>query len=121
MTPQETKRVAELIEQAGVSIEAKLRSIYKEMPHLTDADIQQVASVRAEELKLDAAVQLADAEASKRMAEIIREAGRISGQPLNNLEKAIPVLVALAEQGDERATSLLEEFRKAAPIVGLSD
>ena len=116
--------MAELLDQAckaGASTGEILQSIVEEMPHLTSADIQQVASTHAEESKLDAAVYLAEAEASRFIAEMIKEAGRISGQPSHNITDALQILVARAEQGDKRAGELLEKFDKVAPNVGLSE
>ena len=58
------------------------------MPHLTAADIAEACQVHAEESKLDAAVLNAQAQASKRIAEIILE----TNEP--NLEGALKVLAA---------------------------
>ena len=120
MTPLEIQRVAELLDQGSSNPEI-IRSISKEMPHLTAADIQQVATVRAEELKLDAAVQFAQADASERIAGIIVEAGEISGQTSTSLAEALLILSPLAKQGHKRASALLEELKKAAPVVGMNE
>jgi hypothetical protein len=44
-----------------------IRRIVEEMPHLTVAEIAQVAMVHAEECRLDASVQFAQADAASRI------------------------------------------------------
>lgn len=122
MTPKESRRIAELLTQlSAVGIAATLRLIKKEMPHLTAAHIAEVARVRAEELRLDAAVQFAEVDASRKMMDIIEEAAHISGQPVARNAEALQILVSKAEQGNKRAAELLEEYRHAASVVGLDD
>ena len=84
-TRREVQRIAELVDlgfAAGDRKEDIFRRITKEMPHLTAADIIQVARVRSEELRLDASVQSAvPAQAAQRFAEIIKETQQLSGRP----------------------------------------
>jgi hypothetical protein len=123
-TRKDAQRIAELIDQGSAAkdrTEDIIRRIVKEMPHLIDDDIEQVARVHAEECRLDASVQMEDAKASKQIAQIIRETQRMSGRPHLNTGEALQILSARAEHGDRQASKLLDDFRKAALIVGLSE
>jgi hypothetical protein len=116
MTKQDASRIAELLEQAYEaqdSIEDTVRHIAKEMPHITSADVIQVARVHAEEKRLDAAEYFAAADASLQIAEIIREAEGL------NLVEAFRILESRARRGDERAAELLDKLSEAVLIVGL--
>jgi hypothetical protein len=78
MTPQERQCINDLLEAAcisGASLEAAARSIREQMLHLTAVEVAETCRVHAEELGLDA-VCPAQAQASKRIAETIKEAGR---------------------------------------------
>jgi hypothetical protein len=122
MTPQESKRIGELLDQAyagGDSMEETLRRIANEMPHITSDHISEVASVRAEEAELDASVLAAKTKASEEMANIILEAERISGRPGLTSAETFQVLRLHADQGDARARELLVEFSRAAGVVGV--
>ena len=55
--------------------------ILTEMPHISSADIQQVASVHAEELEQDSSVLTASAKASKTIAGILDETRRMRYRP----------------------------------------
>jgi hypothetical protein len=126
VTPQERQRVFELSDQlseTGASIEEIVRSIHGEMPHLTADDLAHAFRVRGEELRLDAAAENADAEASSQIADIIREVAQTSGldEERVNLEQCLPILHARREQGDVRAVELLERLDKALSIIGVGD
>ena len=123
-TRREVQRISELVDQgfaAGGRKEDIFRRITKEMPHLTAADIIQVARYRFEELRLDASVQLAQAQAAQRFAEIIEETQQLSGRPHLNTGEALLYLSDRAEKSDERASKLLGDFSEAALIVGLDE
>jgi hypothetical protein len=72
MTPEEKERIIQLLEagQQETSIEEIVRSIAREMSHLTTVEVAEVCQVHAETRHLDASVQFASAQASKRIAEI---------------------------------------------------
>jgi|SRR5215831_11556974 len=95
MTPQERRRVIELFEQCretGSSIEETVEIIHKAMPHLTNTELEQFFLVYGEELKLDAAVDRAEAEAAHEIATILAEVQQTFGLEQANLAVAIPVL-----------------------------
>ena len=122
MTPQEASRVVQLLEQAyraQDSFEDTVRRIAEEIPHLTPKDIQQVAAVHAEEMRMEAAEYAAAAAAANQIAEIIRETERISGNSALTTETAFQILADRAGLGDKRATELLEKFGEAALVAGL--
>jgi hypothetical protein len=78
MTPQERQNINDLLEAAcinGASLEAAARSIGEQMLHLTAAEVADTCCVHAEEMGLDAAYS-AQAQASKRVAETIKETRR---------------------------------------------
>lgn len=74
-----------------------------------------------EECRLDASVQLAQANAAKQIAEIIKETQRMSRRPHLRTGEAHQILSARAEHGDKRASELLDDFGKAMRIVGLGE
>jgi hypothetical protein len=117
MTPQERRRVIEVLKTAEESASAQdvIRALAKEMPHLAPNDVAEVCRVYAEEKKLDAAVYLEQAAASECVAQILHE----TGQP--DLEHAIPVLVTRSEHGDRRAAELLEKLGQALTVVSMND
>lgn len=121
VTPHDVARVVELIHGDG-SIPDKIRRIHSEMPHLTVEDIQKIATTDSEMLCQDAAVQMADANATMNLAEILKEAQAMSGstQPLD-LVTASNVLIDRVAKGDARAQLLLDALTKALPVVGVSD
>jgi len=118
MTPTEIRRVKELIDEgyaAADPVQTIVRRIAGELPHLNNDDIAQVAIVHAEEMRLDADVLHAQAEASKRIAHIICEAGAA------NLGEVVDALTVRTAQGDDRAGKLLEEIKQALLIVSLGE
>jgi hypothetical protein len=118
MTPQERQRIVELLKAcsvSGASIKALVRSIAKEMPHLTAAELVEVCKVLREEQRLDAAVYSAQAQALGRIAEIVEE----TGEP--NLGGTQNALVARSTQGDRRAAELLAELEHALTVVSMED
>jgi hypothetical protein len=79
MTPQERQCIDQLLEAAtinGVSIDVAARSIREVMLNLTASEVAEIIHVHAEELGLAAAVYSAQAQASRRIAERIKEAER---------------------------------------------
>jgi hypothetical protein len=77
MTPQERQCINELLEAAsinGVSLEAAARSIGEVMFPLPAAEVAVTCRVHAEELGLDPAAYLAQAQATKRTVETIKDA-----------------------------------------------
>jgi len=82
MTPQERRRVIELIEQCletGSSIQETVEIIHKALPHLTIPELVQFLRVHAEEKKLDAAVYKAEAEAAHEIGTILAGLNRVMG------------------------------------------
>jgi hypothetical protein len=123
MTPQERRRVIELVEQChetGSSIEERVEIINKAMPHLTNTEVAQVLLVNAEERNLDAAVYMAEAEAARQIAEILGEVQQTFGLEQATLEAAIPVLSERKEQGDKHAAELLKRLKNAIENVDIS-
>ena len=115
MTPQDAKRIREMLDQAyaaGDSIEDTLRRIAKEMPHITSNDISEVANTRA-------SVLAAKAKASEEIANIRLEAEQMSGRPGLTQAETFQVLRLHADQGDARARELLLNFSRAAGAVNL--
>ena len=118
MTPEEVRHIIQLLQagyDSGASIQATVQSIQLAMPHLAAADIAEACQVHAEESKLDAAVLNAQAQASKRIAEIILE----TNEP--NLEGALKMLAARSGQGDGRATKMLVELQQLATVIGMEN
>jgi hypothetical protein len=123
MTPQERRRVIELFEQCretGSSIEETVEIIHKAMPHLTNTELEQFFLVYGEELKLDAAVDRAEAEAAHEIATILAEEQQTFGLEQANLAVAIPVLSERKEQGDKYAAELLKRLNNAFENLNLS-
>jgi hypothetical protein len=123
MTPQERRRVIELFEQCretGSSIEETVEIIHKAMPHLTNTELEQFFLVYGEELKLDAAVDRAEAEAAHEIATILAEVQQTFGLEQANLAVAIPVLSERKEQGDKYAAKLLKRLNNAFENLNLS-
>jgi hypothetical protein len=123
MTPQERRRVIELFEQCretGSSIEETVEIIHKAMPHLTNTELEQFFLVYGEELKLDAAVDRAEAEAAHEIATILAEVQQTFGLEQANLAVAIPVLSERKEQGDKYAAELLKRLNNAFENLNLS-
>jgi len=123
MTPQERRRVIELFEQCretGSSIEETVEIIHKAMPHLTNTELEQFFLVYGEELKLDAAVDRAEAEAAHEIATILAEVQQTFGLEQANLAVAIPVLSERKEQGDKYAAELLRRLNNAFENLNLS-
>jgi hypothetical protein len=63
MTPQERQCINELLEAAtinGVSIEAAVRSIGREMPHLSAAEVAETCRAHAEELSIAQTIKRPD-------------------------------------------------------------
>jgi hypothetical protein len=85
------------------------------MPHLTTAEVAEVCRVYGEELHLDAAVYLAQARASKRIAEIMRAANAPTTQD------ALDILAARSDQGDAHAAEMLEELMQALTVATMPD
>jgi hypothetical protein len=124
ITRQDAQRIIELIDQgcaASDPTEDIIRGIIKQMPHVTATDIAQVAAVHAEELSLDASVYAAQAEASKRIADIIQEIDQRCGGSQHTLGKAYILLSIWAQDGDTRAVELLGELDKATLVAGLGE
>jgi hypothetical protein len=118
MTPQERQRVFELVEAGranGASIEETVRSIAKEMPHLTTAEVVEACRVHKEELRLGAAVYLAEAQASKRIAEIIEETGE------SDVGGTLDALATRSARGDHRAAELLRELEHTLAVASMDD
>jgi hypothetical protein len=115
MNREERARVIELIHGVGLSVQDKVRRIHEEMPHLTTAEVIEVCETDAEMLHQDAAVQRADAEASRSIADILGEAG------YRNAGEALPALESRSRNGDTRATVLLKKLIAALNTVGISD
>ena len=123
MTPQERRRVIELCEQCretGSSIEETVEIIHKALPHLSNTELEQFFLVYGEELKLDAAVDRAEAEAAHEIATILAEVQQTFGLEQANLAVAIPVLSERKEQGDKYAAELLKRLNNAFENLNLS-
>ena len=123
-TQKDIQRMIELIDQgsaAGDPAEDIVRRIVRQMPHVTADDIAQVALVRAEELELDAGVQMAQAEASLQIANIIRETQQREGNAQLNTEEARFLVLMRAQDGDKRAAELLDKLNKALLVVDLGE
>jgi hypothetical protein len=118
VTQQDKRRLIEILNTAstnGASMPATARLIHEELPHLTAAEVIEISRVHRDELRLDAAVYMAQGQAYNRIAEIIKETGQ------QNLGGALNLLAARANQGDRHATELLEELGQAFTTVTLSD
>jgi hypothetical protein len=116
MTPQERRRVIELVKQChetGSSIEETVEIINKAMPHLTNTEVAQVLLVNAEERKLEAAEYRAEAEASLQIAKILGEVQQAFRLEQATLAVAIPILSERREQGDTHAAELLKQLENA--------
>jgi flagellar motor switch protein FliG len=103
MTREEASRVNELLEQASLakdSIKDTVRRIAREMPHLTYADVAEVARVRADLLYMKAAEQKAAADGARQILEIIKEVGAA------NLGECLQMLHDCKSRGDRRAAEL---------------
>ena len=123
MTPQECRRVIELIEQCletGSSIQETVEIIHKALPHLTIPELVQFLRVHAEEKKLDAAVYKAEAEAAHEIGTILAGLQQRYGLKQATLEVAIPVLSERKEQGDKYAAELLKRLANALENVDIS-
>jgi len=114
---KDVARIKELLEEASRtegSIADKARRIMQEMPHLTAEDIAKVAQVDGEEKRMEAAELGADAAASNRISEILREAEAC------NILDALEKLGNRAKEGDEPARELQQRLHEAMRIVGVS-
>ena len=123
MTPQECRRVIELIEQCletGSSIQETVEIIHKALLHLTIPELVQFLRVHAEEKKLDAAVYKAEAEAAHEIGTILAELQQRYGLKQATLEVAIPFLSERKEQGDKYAAELLKRLANALENVDIS-
>jgi hypothetical protein len=71
-----------------------VRSIHREMPHLTAADLKHAFNVRAEEHRLDTAVLAAEEEASAEIVDILREVAQTSAldEGQMNIARCRPIL-----------------------------
>jgi hypothetical protein len=110
VTPKERQRIFELVENGSASkttMEATLRAIHQEMPHLTVNELKDVCRVHLEELRLDGAVVLAEADALNFIADTLTEMGQA------NLAGAVEELTLPSEQGDQHAAELLEYLHRA--------
>jgi hypothetical protein len=118
VTAQERQRISGLIDAGaanGDSVEAIAKAIAREMPHLKAADIANVSRVRSEMLRQDAAVYMAQAQTSSRVADILD----LIGAP--NVGAALDMLVARKAQGDVAAAELLEELHQALSVATMPD
>jgi len=123
MTPQECRRVIELIEQCletGSSIQETVEIIHKALPHLTIPELVQFLRVHAEEKKLDAAVYKAEAEAAHEIGTILAGLEQSYGLKQATLAVAIPALSERKEQGDKDAAELLKRLKNALENVNIS-
>jgi hypothetical protein len=112
---EERARVIELIDEGsreGLSTKDTVRRIVEEMPHLSAADVAQVARTHAEELRLEGAEKMAEANASDLIVGILEETG------CRNAGEALYVLENRSRMGDTRATVLLEKLKAALITVG---
>ena len=115
VTPKERQRISELMDAASankVTVEATVRAIHQELPHITADELIEVCDVRAEECCLDAAVLKAEAKASQFIGNTLRENGYA------NLKVAFKALTLRSEQGDRGAAELLEQLNQAYILVG---
>jgi hypothetical protein len=114
-TPKDRQRIIELV-NAGTAdkspIEATARAIHRELPHLTAAEVADVCRVHGEEMRMDAAVLKAEAEASHFIGNTLRAAGYA------NLGEAFKALALRAERGDQDAAELLEQLDQASTLIG---
>jgi len=123
MTPQECRRVIELIEQCletGSSIQETVEIIHKALLHLTIPELVQFLRVHAEEKKLDAAVYKAEAEAAHEIGTILAGLEQSYGLKQATLAVAIPALSERKEQGDKDAAELLKRLKNALENVNIS-
>jgi hypothetical protein len=123
-TREEVQRIIELIDQgsaAGDRKEDVVRRIAKEIPHLTVADVVQVVSVRAEEFRLDASVQLAGARAADQIATIMKQTQELTGRSGLTTQQTVWILWLRAQDGDERAAKLLDDLDEAFLVFGTSE
>ena len=123
MTPQECRRVIELIEQCletGSSIQETVEIIHKALPHLTIPELVQFLRVHAEEKKLDAVVYKAEAEAAHEIGTILAGLEQSYGLKQATLAVAIPALSERKEQGDKDAAELLKRLKNALENVNIS-
>jgi hypothetical protein len=114
-TLKERQRIIELAEIGSANkatVEATVRAIHQELPHLTADEVTDVCRVHAEELRLDAADQFAEAEALNFIADTLEEIGQA------NLVGAFKELTLRSEQGDQHAAELLEQLHRAHVLVG---
>jgi hypothetical protein len=115
VTPKDRQRIIELVEIASANkatVESTIRAIHQELPDLTPGELMDICAVNAEECRLDAAVEFAEAEACTFIADTLKA----TGHP--NLKSAYEALALRSEQGDQHAAELLEQLYKAHIMVG---
>jgi hypothetical protein len=118
VTAQERQRISELVDAGaanGDSVETIAKAIAREMPHLKAADVANVTRVHSEMKKQDAAVYMAQAEASSRIAEILIQVDA------PNVGVAYRILTARSAQGDVAAAELLQELHQAFSVATMPD
>jgi hypothetical protein len=113
-TLKERQRIIELVEIGSANkttMEATVRAIHQELPHITKDELMEVCRVHVDELQLDGAVQLAEAETLNFIANTLEEMGQA------DLIGAAKELIIRAEQGDQHADELLEQLYRAYVFV----
>jgi 5,10-methenyltetrahydromethanopterin hydrogenase len=123
VTNQERRRILELIEQgrlAGRSIRDVVDQIANELPQLPSENVAQVLLVSAEELRLEAAEDLAAAAGgATQIAAIMGEVAQTLGVTDLTLEAVYRILQDRAAQGDGSAKELLDKLERAMSAVSL--
>jgi hypothetical protein len=121
-TNQERRRILELVEQgrlAGRPLPVVVDQIANELPHLTSEDVAQVLVVSAEELRLEAAEDLAAADGANQIAVIMAKVAQTLGVTDLTLEEVFRILHDRAAQGDTSAKEQLDKLERAMSAVSL--
>jgi hypothetical protein len=82
------------------------------MPHVTDADIKNLAQTMAHEASVDAAHDKAQVELMRENSHLIERAEALSGKVMNN-DDAIAFLTQLAKRGDAEAGAVVVDQQQA--------
>jgi hypothetical protein len=122
VTPRDRQRILELVDAMIADksstwikeqvTEEMIRTLYRELPHITWREVLEFFRAHREELRLDAAVEKAEAEACQFIVDTLRATG------CANLQEACGELALRAERGDRDAVELLEKLKQAHILIG---
>lgn len=120
ISKEDRERVIKLIEGGGAddTVDTIVRRITELMPHVTVADIRELAAVREEETRMDIAEIDHRNWAYQQIQAVIKETEQISEKTGLTVNQTIALLKKRIRAGDLQAKKLLDKITKATTAVG---